>query len=681
MLFTRLLFLVLLSTAGFAQTPNVWTARGPEGGVVGKAVIDPQSPGTLYVNTGARLLKTADAAGTWSDVAAPAPPNPMILAVDPRNSSILYGANRSLFKSTDGGVSWSPLGGSWSCPCADLSLVIDSTNPSTLYAAYTADSVRGNGGVFKSTDGGATWNAAGAGLPVSQPGYFANGVAALAIDPKNPATLYAATGLSVSAGGGLFKSTDGAMSWSPVNSGLAGIVDAPVIDPRNSNSLYLAYPAADFKGPILKSADGGSTWVNTGFRGGNLVFDPQDSRSLYAVSSGGIVKSVNGGASWSVVLPGAPGGPGWWVAVTLGGEESRHEPPRRLGRSSTVYAGTGWRGIFKSSDGGSTWAAANSGLFADVFYTLAIDPRNPRALYAGVYSAGLLKSADGAASWSTTPIQSDFATVAFDPRYQGTVYASSGSGVAKSLDGGQTWLPLQAGLSGPIVIDMQNPDTVYVGWSKSSDAGASWVSLTQYNGELSDGALAIDPQIAGTIYSGSLGPAGDPESAPITSITSGVVKSVDGGRTWSGANTLWRSVAVSSITVDPTNSSVIYAQTGYLDCGWYDCAGFPGGAQAYTNSPEVQQAVGQFKSTDGGATWVKLDGVTLIAIDPRGTVYARTPAGVARSHDGGATWKALPTAGLISAIGLLAFDPQDPNHLFTGTSAGVFEITLALGND
>ena len=64
LLFPRLLFLVLLSIVGFAQTggqANVWTPRGPEGGVVGRPVIDPQSPGTLYVNAGYGLLKTTDA--------------------------------------------------------------------------------------------------------------------------------------------------------------------------------------------------------------------------------------------------------------------------------------------------------------------------------------------------------------------------------------------------------------------------------------------------------------------------------------------------------------------------------------------------------------------------------------------------------------------------------------------
>ena len=668
MRFPRLLFLVLLSVVGFAQTANVWTPHGPEGGNVGRPVIDPQSPGTLYVNGGGLLFKTTNAAGHWSGLSAPAPPFATVLAVDPRNSSTLYGTNaHELFKSTDGGLTWNPFGPS--CLYTGISFVMDPSNPSTLYVGYDASySYCVDGGMFKSTNGGATWNPARTGLPVSQPGRFLAGVRALAIDPNNPSTLYAAMGLTVDAGGGLFKSTDGAMSWSPVNSGLRGIPDAPVIDPQNSNTLYL-------DGGHFKSTDGGSSWVNTGFNGSNLVVDPQDSAVLYAVSPDGIVKSTDGGGNWSVILPGATNTYSWWVAVTPGqGVRRRSKGARNPG--STVYAGTGWRGIFKSSDGGSTWAAANSGLFALGFYTLAIDPQNPRTLYAGVSGAGLLKSTDGEASWSTTPIKYDFATLTFDPRNQGTVYAWTGPGVEKSIDGGQTWvqLPLGPGLVGyvgPIAIDMQNPDTIYSGTAKSSDAGASWVNLAGYAGYLT--ALATDPQIAGAIYAGSVTGGDGVQSA--SSVSSGVLKSVDGGRTWTGVNTLWHAVDVSNVVVDPTNSSVVYAQTTWLDCGWYDCSG------GYWDSPELLKNLGQFKSTDGGATWVKLDGVSVIGFDQQGTLYAYTPAGVARSQDHGATWNPLPTAGLISGIGVLAFDPQNANHLFTGTVAGVFEITLAPGNE
>ena len=132
--------------------------------------------------------------------------------------------------------------------------------------------------------------------------------------------------------------------------------------------------------------------------------------------------------------------------------------------------------------------------------------------------------------------------------------------------------------------------------------------------------------------------------------------------------------------MDPANSGVVYAQTGMVDCSMsYDCN------SGYTdaNSDEAKKGLGLFRSADGGGSWVKLDlpgdpfEFQFLGVDPRGTLYARATAGLVRSMDGGATWNPLPTAGLSSVVSVLAFDPQNPNHLFAGTSGGgVFEITL-----
>ena len=140
-------------------------------------------------------------------------------------------------------------------------------------------------------------------------------------------------------------------------------------------------------------------------------------------------------------------------------------------------------------------------------------------------------------------------------------------------------------------------------------------------------------------------------------------------------NTAWQSYGVSSLIVDPTNSSVVYAQTGIVDCSMsYVCYSGYGDP----NSDEAKKGLGWFRSADGGATWAKLDPqFYLLGVDPQGTLYAGATAGLVRSMDGGATWNALPTAGLSSGVSVLAFDPQNPHHLFAGTGgAGVFEITL-----
>jgi len=692
----RLLFIVLLCVAGFAQAGgqvNVWIPRGPEGGRIGRPVIDPQNPGTIYASAGGRLYQTTDAAGHWNDLGVP---SVTILAVDPRNSSTLYGANNNtLYKSTDGGLTWSKPGPGLPGPCGPLSFsfVIDPSNTSTLYAGCQGTNLNGGGGLFKSTDGGATWNAASSGLPAVQafptepwpPNVRVN---ALAIDPVHPGsrgalrhrvarerTLYAAIGANVSYGGGLFQSTDGAASWNAVNSGLPDslFIDAVAVDPRNPNILYVAGNTG-----VFRSGDGAASWTRVGNLSNvwNLAIDPLDSGSVYALNDSGILKSTDGGGSWSVVSPeGTASDPYPWLdgwLVVAPGE----------GGPSTVYAGGNARGIFKSLDGGSTWALATSGLFATWIDSLAIDPQNPHMIYIGVDVAGLYRSTDGAVSWYAEPIPPRvfLFALANDPQNPGTVYASGPDGLYKSIDGGASWVQLPVAPAGtdlagpifPLAVDTRNPGTVYSGGFKSTDGGASWAKLA-----LSPTALAIDPQDSGTLYAGTI--AGELATS-VLSISGGVRKSVDGGRSWSGVNAVCQSYGVSSLTVDPTNSSVVYAQTGKVDCSMsYDCNSGYGDL----NSDEAKKGLGLFRSADGGATWAKLDlpgdpfQFQLLGVDPQGTLYAWATAGLVRSMDGGATWNALPTAGLSSGVSALAFDPQNPNHLFAGTGGGgVFEIRL-----
>ena len=119
-------------------------------------------------------------------------------------------------------------------------IVIDPQNPSMVYAGSSSH------GVYKSTDGGTTWNAVNSGLPSILLDVY---VSTLAVDPKNAGTLYAGSRE------GLFKSTDGGTSWS--KTGLTAEPYALVIDPRNMGSVYAATPAG-----LFKSTDGGASWRN-----------------------------------------------------------------------------------------------------------------------------------------------------------------------------------------------------------------------------------------------------------------------------------------------------------------------------------------------------------------------------------------------------------------------------------
>ena len=177
-----------------------------------------------------------------------------------------------------------------------FALAIDPSVPSTLYAGAGTGTDNGNGGgVFKSTDAGATWGATG---------LTNTFVGALAIDPIAPETLYAGTGYYQHDGGGVFRSTDAGATWSAT--GLTNIfgLGALGIDPRMPSTLF-ASPG----GGVFTSTDSGATWnaANTGLPEdptGNtyvsaLVIDPVTPRTLYAATYSGIFKSTNGGGTWT----------------------------------------------------------------------------------------------------------------------------------------------------------------------------------------------------------------------------------------------------------------------------------------------------------------------------------------------------------------------------------------------
>ena len=387
-------------------------------------------------------------------------------------------------------------------------------------------------------------------------------VIALAIDPvhgrrhgeaarpptlTHPPTLYAVIGADPFHGGGLFQSTDGAASWNAVNSGLPNslYIEAVAVDPQNPNTLYVGGNTGAFR-----STDGAASWTRAGnlSNAWNLAVDPLDSGSVYAVNDVGILKGTDGGGSWNVVSPqGTASDPFQslvgWVVVAPG-----------EGGPSTVYVGGNARGVFKSLDGGSTWTWAKSGLFATSIYSLAIDPQNPHTVYAGDRT-GLYKSPDGAVSWSATPILPEVSVYALanDPHEQGTVYAGCcQNGLYKSIDGGASWVQLQvaagfADLANPIfplAVDTRNPGTVYAGDFKSTDGGASWAKLA-----VGPTALAIDPQDSDTLYAGTIEAIAGELSVLL--VSSGVRKSVDGGRSWSVANTVSQSYGVFELDCGP----------------------------------------------------------------------------------------------------------------------------------
>jgi hypothetical protein len=192
----------------------------------------------------------------------------------------------------------------------------------------------------------------------------------------SPGNRSAKPGHSLAGAGGVYKSTDGGVSWIPSNNGLYAAASALVVDPQNSATLYAGTPSG-----VFKSTNGGAYWTlsNSGLTNTNiraLAIDPQNPAILFAGTGGGVFKSTDHGTSWSASTNGVTG--------TLDTYALTIHPQN----TSILYAGF-WNRIFKSSDGGASWNLACTVTDSNYIYSLAIDPQNP-IVHAGIASGGVI---------------------------------------------------------------------------------------------------------------------------------------------------------------------------------------------------------------------------------------------------------------------------------------------------
>jgi len=286
---------------------------------------------------------------------------------------------------------------------------------------------------------------------------------------------------------------------------------------------------------------------------------------------------------------------------------------------ATLFAGTYGGGVFKSSNGGDSWTAINSGLTSSEVLGLAIDPQTPAILYARTFGA-IFKSSNGGESWSGINAgltNTEVFALAIDPRTPTTLYAGTFGGVFKSNNGGGSWTAINNGLTtshfDALVIDPQTPATLYAGTMdfgmfKSSNGGESWSAINAGLTNTVVFALAINPQTPTTLYAGTSG---------------GVFKSTNGGGNWTATNSGLTNSFIRVLAIDPQTPATLYAGTG-------------GG--------------GVFKSTDGGVIWTAINSglmssaVLALVINPQtpATLYAGTyKGGVFKSSNGGGSWTAL----------------------------------------
>jgi photosystem II stability/assembly factor-like uncharacterized protein len=526
-----------------------WATSLP-GTSIRELVIDPITPSNLYA-AGDKLYRSTDAGASWTALSfGPAGS----LTLDPLTPSTLYGlgsngipASDVLYKSTDGGQSWSLV----SSGLVSL-LAIAPTTPPTLYAILNANT--GSPGLSKSADGGATWTQIG----------FTQfrqcvGFSAFAIDPTNPNTAYGATGINAcdQMSPTIFKSTDGGQSWNAVDTiipAAASFVFGP-----GSSTIYAATGSG-----VFKSTDGGSNCgeTNTGLRVFDieaLVGDPINPATVYAGGSEGLFKSVDGGANWShpYTLSGAnsllinftnsnilyarKASPNGCSSIEIDLHKSTDggsiwnelEPDAGYGCGdggtmamdpadpNTLYVvyGNDYDGftIFKTTDGGTHWVNLYSDALGspDQINALVIDPNTPAILYAPT-DIGLFRSTDDGASFTLAGFANTrVLLLAIDPVRSNVLYAATSNndwagapaflGLYKSTDSGASWSPINQGLDeivaahppvNALLVDADRPNVLYLATSgygviKSSDGGATWAAFNNGLTNLDVRSLAL----------------------------------------------------------------------------------------------------------------------------------------------------------------------------------------------
>ena len=612
---------------------------------IGDIAIDPQNTDIIYVGTGEAngghnnfpgggVFKSTDAGFTWNFLGLEETTSIGRMLVHPTNSDIVYLAaigsyfspnmERGVYKSTDGGGSWNKsLFISDSTGAIDI--IMDPTNPDRIIASMwervrrpTTSHLYGpSSGMYKTTDGGASWNLipSSAGLP--DPNSQNVGRIGLALSLVDPDIIYAlyTDGYDIIS---LFKSTDFGNIWTDadpdneLNGGTGGFswyFGQVRVHPTNPDIVFVLDVS------LMRSSNSGTNWLEinqTHVDHHALAFNPNDPNIAMLGNDGGMNKSTSAGISWG----------------------------------------------------------AHIQLPATQFYEIGLDVNNPLAFYGGTQDNGTNRTQDGGLNNWQHIFGGDGFYVIVDHTNPNIIYAESQFGnLGKSTNGGNNFNGATNGINGneptnwdtPVIMDPNNSSILYYGTNylyRTTNSAANWVKISPQLTDYSGGRL-------GTLTTIAVAPSNS-EVIYVGTDDSHVWVSSDNGSTWNeisdGLPIRW----VTRVAVDPTNESIVYVTFNGLK--WKD------------PQPHV------FRSTDKGTTWTDISSnlpdapVNAFAVDPiePSTLYLGNDVGMFVSFNSGQSWWVLGEGLPVLPIGDIEIHPST-HELVAGTyGRSMYKIDLDL---
>ena len=354
------------------------------------------------------------------------------------------------------------------------------------------------GGVWKSTDAGATWHAVFDSVNASN-------IGALAVAQSSPDTIYVGTGqitsrYDIAHGDGVYKSTDAGKTWKHIGLEATRHIGAIKVDPRNANNVLVAAAGHAFGSSpergVFRSTDGGATWKRTLFvdndtGAADLTFDPANPDIVFASTwhmrywpwlhyfmaeeheRSDVYKSTDGGATWKKLA-----GNGW-PAGKLGriGLAAAHTPAGT--RVYAIVQSTEAGGIYRSDDGGATWQRVNSDKSGanSYFASITVAPDDADTVY--MMGQSVKRCDQGGAHCAIVkgaPGGDDYHQMWINPKHPDHLIVASDQGTAISVNGGRNWSDWYNQPTGQfyhVAADNRFPYWVYSGQQDSGTAGVA----------------------------------------------------------------------------------------------------------------------------------------------------------------------------------------------------------------